>query len=264
MEWGDQPAMYLSTVRVATDHRIATVTLDSASSGNEVTERVALELRDVCDHLDQDDDVAVVILTGEGEVFCRGTGPHRPQESVGPPEALRLLKVAGRIAAIKKPVIAAINGDAIGQGLELALGCDIRIASGRARLGMTQVKDGLMPWDGGTQRLPRLIGRGRAIEMVLTSRVVDAEEARDMGLVSQVVEPDQVLTRAQELASTIASHGPIAARYLKEAVVKGMDMSLEQGLRLEADLNLILQSTADRAEGISSFLERRKPIYRGE
>ena len=172
--------------------------------------------------------------------------------------------MASAVADIEKPVIAAINGDATDQGLELALACDIRVASERARFGLTQVETGLVPTDGGTQRLPRLIGRARALEMILTSRLIDAAEAKHIGLVSDIVAPSEVLARAQEIASAIAKHGPIASRYLKEAVLQGLDMTLSQGLRLEADLSFLLQSTADRAEGIDSFLERREPDYKGE
>jgi enoyl-CoA hydratase/carnithine racemase len=263
----------------ANDH-IAKVIL----AGSAISERMAFELRDACDQVDQDDAVWVAVITGKGEAFCLGSRgeiessgePFDPaQGSLVEPtrpyttndtllQAMRSLKVAGRVAAVQKPLVAALNGDAIDQGLELALACDIRIASSQSRLGLTQVKDGLLPWDGGTQRLPRLIGRGRAIEMVLTSRIVSAQEALSIGLVNQVVGPDKALERSLEIASAIASHGPIAARYLKEAVLKGMDLTLEQGLRLEADLNFILQNTADRAEGIRSFLERRRPQYRGE
>ena len=255
-----------SHVRVETADRIATITLNRPSLGNAIDERMAFELSDACDQLVQDDDVWVVIVTGSGDAFCRGTelsaAKGEGQRSLL--ESLSWLKVAGRLAAIDRPVIAALNGEAIDQGLELALACDIRIASSDARFGLTQVKDGLMPWDGGTQRLPRLVGRGRGVEMILNCRTVNAEEALAMGLVAQVVEPGQVLRSAQEMASAIAGHGPVAARYLKEAVVKGMDMALDQGLRLEADLNVILQSTADRAEGIRSFLERRAPRFRGK
>ena len=247
-----------------TDRRIATVTLDRASTGNAVDQRMAIELGDACEQLDQDGDIWVVVITGVGDAFCLGSDPSVIQMAQDEAESLLSLRVAGRIAAMEKPVIAALNGDAIGQGLELALACEIRIASSEARFGLTQVNDGLMPWDGGTQRLPRLVGCGRAMEMILTSRMVDAGEALEIGLVNEVEEPGQVVQRAQEMASTIAGQGPIAARYIKEAVLKGQEMTLEQGLRLEADLNIILQSTADRAEGIRSFLEKRRPQYRGE
>ena len=250
-------------VVVQIDGCVATATLSRASVGNVVNERMAFELQDACAQLAQDDGIWVVVLTGKGEAFCRGTELSAPQGG-SLPESLSSLKVASCVAAIEKPVIAAINGDAIDQGLELALACDIRIASSDAKLALTQVEGGLMPWDGGTQRLPRLVGPAIAMEMVLTSRILDAQEALEVGLVNEAAEPDVVLQRAQKMAATIAGHGPIAARYLKEAVLKGMDMTLEHGMRLEADLNLILHSTSDRSEGIRSFFEKRHPEYRGE
>lgn len=256
--------MPFQTLVVEIEGHIATVTMAQPSLGDVLGETVAFELRDVCDQLNQDDGVWVVILVGSGGVFFQGADAFTVVSAGDLPQALRSLRVAESVASIEKPVIAAINADALDQGLELALACDIRIASTMARFGLTQVRHGLMPWDGGTQRLPRLVGRGRAIEMVLTSRILDAGEALEIGLVSQVLEAGQVVERAREAASTIAGHGPIAARYVKEAVLKGLGMTLDQGLRLEADLNTILHSTADRAEGIRSFLERRTPQYRGE
>ena len=253
--------MTVRTIVVDTDGGVATITLNRPSSDNRIDELMAAELRDACVALNQNDDVSVVVVTGQGDAFCRGIEPPSIRTSS---EGLRAVKVAEAMAAIENPVVAAINGDAIDQGLELALACDIRIASSEATFGLTQVKSGAMPWDGGTQRLARLVGRGRATEMILTSRIIDAREALAMGLISHIVEPGEVVARARKLASTIVGHGPIAARYLKEAVMKGLDMTLEQGLRLEADLNLLLHGTADRAEGIRSFLERRAPGYRGE
>lgn len=263
---GARQRMPVETVHLTTRGRTATITLDRPSAGNAIDEPTAFQLREALDRVAVDDELWVAVLTGAGVFFCLGaeappfggTGPATPAR------AMDSLRVAARLARLDKPVIAALNGDAVGQGLELALACDIRVASSAARMGLDQVGDGVMPWDGGTQRLPRLVGRGRAVEMALTSRLVDAQEALEIGLVSQVVEPDRVLRRSLELASAIADHGPIAARYLKEAVLKGLDMTLEQGLRLEADLSFLLQSTADRAEGIRSFLEKRKPEYKGE
>lgn len=258
--------MAFETILVEKDGWVSSLTLARPSSGNAINERMAFELGDASDQLSRDDDVRVVIVTGQGDAFCRGADASTPQDRVEASalEALRSLKVADRIAAMEKPVIAALNGDAMDQGLELALACDIRIAAAHARFGLTQVKSGLIPWDGGTQRLPRLVGRGRAMELILTSRTLDAQEAVGMGLVNEMVQADKVLSRAREVALLIAGHGPIAARYLKEAVLKGLDLALEQGLRLEADLSVVLQSTADRAEGIRSFLERRPPRYRGQ
>ncbi len=257
--------MHFQTIQVQAEGHVATVTL----ARDAVTEQMAAELRDACAWLDQEDSAWVVILAGGGKSFCLGTDYGTLLTGAAPPEvisqALRRLRVADSIASAQKPVIAAIGGDAIDQGLELALACDIRVASDGARLGLTQVSAGLMPWDGGTQRLPRVVGISRAMEMVLTSRIVTAREALEMGLVTRLAPQGQeALQHAREVAAVIANHGPIAARYLKEAVLKGMDMALEQGLRLEADLNFLLQSTSDRAEGIRSFLERRKPTYRGQ
>jgi len=251
-------------VRMYVDRQIATVTLDRVAAGNAINERMASELREACEQVAQNDEIRAVIITGEGDTFCTGTDLPSEKTSSDLGDAFRSRRVSGAIAAIEKPVIAAINGDAIDQGLELALACDIRIASSRSTFALTHLRRGLIPWDGGTQRLPRLIGHGRAMEMILTCRSADAQEALDIGMVTQVVPPERVLDCAREVASTIAGHGPVAARYLKEALLKGLDMTVDQGLRLEADLNIILQSTADRAEGIRSFLERRTPKHRGE
>lgn len=243
--------MTSQTVGMETAGHLATLTLRRPL----VNESMAFELREACERVGQDRDVRIVVLTGSGDAFCRGTDLVK---------SLGNLRVADAVAAVRQPVIAALNGDAIDQGLELALACDIRIASSRASLGLTQVEQGMMPWDGGTQRLPRLIGLGRAMDMVLTSRRLDAEECLEAGLVNEVVESGSLVDRTRELASAISKHGPIATRYLKEALLKGADMTLEHGLRLEADLNIILQSTADRAEGVRSFLERWPPQYRNE
>jgi enoyl-CoA hydratase/carnithine racemase len=145
----------------------------------------------------------------------------------------------------------------------MALACDIRLAAADAILGMPQITQGTIPWDGGTQRLPRIVGRAWATDLLLTGRLIDAQEALKIGLVHEVASQDQLMERAERLASTIAALGPVATRYAKEAILKGMDMTLDQGMRLEMDLNLLLQTTADRAEGIASFLERRQPNFTG-
>ena len=161
-------------------------------------------------------------------------------------------------------MIAVLNGNALDQGLEAALACDFRLAAKGTNLGMQQVSNGLIPWDGGTQRLPRLVGESRAIEIILTGRLINVEEAYSIGLVDSIFLPDELMDGAMSLAEIIASHGPIAARYAKEAIKTGQEMSLDNGMRLEADLNVLLQSTSDRSEGIRSFLEKRKPEFRGK
>lgn len=228
---------------------------------------MAGELAHLSRLVEQDDDVRVVVLTGAGEAFC--AGDEEDASGAAPPTLeqtaadLDSRRVASALGRISKPVVAAINGDALGHGLEIALACDIRLVAHGAQLGLPQVLEGGIPWDGGTQRLPRTVGRAWATDLLLTGRLVDSNEALRIGLVHRVVAADRLTEIANELASTIAGLAPIASRYAKESVLKGMDMTLEQGLRLEVDLNLLLQTTEDRAEGIASFLERRQPRYHG-
>ena len=237
------------------DH-IAIITLTNA-----IYEQSAQRLRDICDSVRQNDEVRVCVITGADGVFCAGTEFTDDKPSS---DDFARLRVSEAVAAIEKPTIALINGDAIDQGFEIALACDLRVASSGARMGMTHLASGFIPWDGGTQRLPRIIGQSRATDMMLRSRLLNAQESLEIGLVSHIAEREDAAEYAMSLASTIASYAPIAARYLKETLLKGADMTLAQGLGLEADLTVILQSTTDRAEGIASFLERRAPHYTGE
>jgi enoyl-CoA hydratase/carnithine racemase len=167
------------------------------------------------------------------------------------------------LAEMESPVLAGIAGDAIGLGLELALACDVRIASERARFGLPQVGAGVMPWEGGTQRLVRTVGRSKALEMILTGEPIDAREANRIGLVSRLVPDDEVVTTVMKMAQDMVSKSPISMEYCKEAINKGMDLTLAQGLRLEADLYFLMQSTRDREEGIKAFKEKRKPEFKG-
>jgi enoyl-CoA hydratase len=252
---------------------IAHITLNRPEAGNIVNRQLAQELDDICQGIKQDDNTYVVILTGAGDrVFCGGSELEQLIQAGNMDEASSAklksvstkYNVATAIASIGQPVIAAINGDALGQGLELALSCDIRLAAHRARLGFPQVALGLIPMDGGTQRLPRLVGRGKALELVLSAETISAEEAFEIGLVSKVVPQQNLVSEVEALAQTIASKAPIALRYIKEAVNKGLDLTLEQGLRLEADLYFLLHTTDDRTEGIKAFLEKRKPDFKGK
>ena len=170
---------------------------------------------------------------------------------------------AAAIEHMPQPVIASIEGAASGAGFALALACDLRIASQTSRFALTEVADGALPPLGATQRLSRVAGRGQAMAMVLLGEPVHANAAYDCGLVNEIVNDGSTAIRARELATRIAAQGPIAVRYAKEAIRQGLDMPLEQALRYETDLTIILQSTEDRAEGVRAFLEKRPPHFKG-
>jgi len=220
------------------------------------------ELAGACEAIEVDQEVRVVVVTANGDSFCRGWDP----DFLGgedPPAAGARVDPFGCLAELPRPVVCAIQGDALSAGLELALACDIRVAAEDARLGLPETKLGLVPMGGGTQRLARLVGKGRALEMILTGEPVDAREALRIGLVSAVVPRDKLAAEAEAIADRIAERGPIAVRYAKEAVTRGLEMTLEQALRYETDLTIILQTTEDRAEGVRAFLDKRKPEFKG-
>ena len=237
------------------DH-VAIITLNRARHGNALIEPMVEELADVCQRINQDDDIYAVIVTGAGKkAFCIGSNLYSKGRRYQP---------AASIASIDRPVIAAINGDALGEGMEIALSCDVRIASDKARFGLPQVAHGRLPADGGTQRLPRIIGKSQALELLLTARTIGAEEALAMGLISKIVPAENLMAKVETVTRGIAAKAPISLRYIKEAVNKGLDMTLEQGLCLEADLYFLLHTTSDRTEGIKAFLERRPPRFKGK
>jgi len=163
----------------------------------------------------------------------------------------------------EQPIIAAINGYALGGGCELAMCCDIRIASEQAQFGLTEVTLGIIPGGGGTQRLPRFIGRGKALELILTGKRIEAHEALRLGLVEEVVAHDQLMATVETLGQTIVSRAPLAVKYAKEAIVRGLDLPLEVGLQVESELYTLLRTTEDRMEGARAFREKRPPQFKG-
>jgi len=257
---------YTTIIYTKKDH-IGHITLNRPEVDNIINQQLAQELEEVCCQINQDQNIYVVIITGAGDrAFCCG-GELEQLIQAGNTAAVSAgarYNAAPAIASVDRPVIAAINGDALGQGLELALSCDIRLASDKARFGFPQAALGLIPMDGGTQRLPRIVGKGKALELILTAGTIDAHEAFEIGLVNKVVTQENLASEVEALARTIASKGPIAVRYIKEAVNKGLDLTLEQGLHLEADLYFILHTTADRTEGIKAFLQKRPPRFKGQ
>jgi enoyl-CoA hydratase/carnithine racemase len=229
---------------------LAYITLNRPEAGNSINRELAQELAEVCLAVNQDDDIYLAVLNATGNTFCKGGDGIKPD-------------AAASVAGIDKPVIASINGDALGEGLELALACDIRLASDKARFGLPQITSGAIPMNGGTQRLPRLIGKGHAMELILTGKIIDAKEAFDIGLVSRVIPSEKLAAEVDVMAEKMAGQAPISQRFVKEAVNKGMDMTLEQGLRLEGDLYFLIHTTADRTEGIKSFLAKKKAEFKG-
>ncbi len=251
-----------------TDGPVARVTLSRPNTLNRVDCLLATELREVCRAIQEDDGIDLLVLTGSGTAFSVGREPVPPeldQASRQERQAwLDQLRAADAVAELPMPVVVVLNGDAMGHGLELALAGDLRIAVPEARFGLTGLTKGYaFPWDGGTQRLPRLIGPAWASDMILTGRVIDAPQALSLGLINRIVPVGELPGAVDQLADSILAGGPIAVRYAKEAVGKGLDLSLPQGLGLEADLNVLLQNTSDRAEGLRSFREKRPPKFAG-
>ena len=215
----------------------------------------------------QDDDVRAAILTGEGDkAFVAGadiTELATLDATAAAALAARGQAVFSLIETCGKPVIAAVNGFALGAGCELALACSIRLAADTARFGQPEIKLGLIPGYGGTQRLPRLIGQGRALELLLTGEMIDSGEALLIGLVNEVVPAAQLLPRAEVLANKIIANGPLAIRYCLEAVHRGMQMPLAEALAHEAALFALACATEDKTEGTRAFLEKRAPQFKG-
>jgi enoyl-CoA hydratase/carnithine racemase len=245
------------------DH-VGWITLNRPEEGNRIDLPMAQELADVCSQMNGDEDVYLAVISGTGEAFCAGGDIQqlvRAGDSDGLPSKY---SPAEAVASIDRPTLAAIDGEAVGEGLELALACDLRIASDKAWFGLPQIKDGRIPMDGGTQRLSRIVGKGKALEMVLTGDIIDAPAALEIGLVNRIVNRESLISEVETIAKTLAAKAPIAMRYAKEAVNKGLDLTLEQGLRLEADLYFLIHTTSDRTEGIQSFLQKRPPKYKGK
>lgn len=243
--------------------KTARICLARPETRNCIDELMAEEIRDACRHCEDDDACRLVTVTGSGNYFSAGR-TQVDSGDVGPVQHVSRLKVADALAALSVPVLMVINGDATGHGLELALAGDLRICSDLAHFALWEPGQSAFSWDGGTQRLPRLVGPAWGLDMALTGRKLSAGEALNIGLVNRVAPSVELDNVARELAEQVLAAAPIAARYAKEAVGQGMDLTLEQGLRLEADLSVILHSTADRAEGIASFKERRQPRFTGK
>lgn len=245
----------------------AAIRLPLPNGGCTIDEDTAAELRDCCHELLFADSVRIVTLTGVGDVFATGRlQPPAEIAATAMPDRIDWISRMGAASAIAKlpmPTLAALNGDATAHGLEVAMAADLRIAADTAGMGMGSLPDYGFPYDGGTQRLPRLVGPGTARDMLLTGRTLSAREALAAGLVNRVAPAEDLECLAAQLAQQIESAAPVAGRYAKEVVWASGDLTMAQGLRLEADLSVILHSTADRAEGLRSFAEKRTSQFEG-
>ena len=253
-------------ITYTTHERFAWLRLNNPTNGNRLTPTMAADLAAVCETLENDDAVDFLLLTGQGETFCTGLDyPESQTESAAHiiREQFGSLSCVSALGAMTKPTIAVLNGDATGIGLEIALACDLRLAKAGAKFGLAHIAEGLIPFCGGTQRLPRIIGQARALELILTGKQIDATEAHQIGLVTETIEADHFAARVDEVLTNLLGKGPTALRLGKEAVLKAMDLTLEQGVRLEEDLYVLLQTTHDRAEGVQAFLKKRKPVFTG-
>lgn len=254
-----------SALSITRDGPVITLTLARPDDGNPVTLDVAQELAAALRAINDDESALAVVLTG-GHTFSIGEPEQEPlpldrdvAELVNRP----LREAVEGLASLRRPVIAAIAGRCEGMGLELALACDLRVCAEDTTFALPQVARGDIPHRGGTQRLPRTIGRTAALELVLLAESMTAADAYRVGLVNKVVPAGELLQQAQAWAATIASKAPIATQFIREAVVKGLDLPLHEGTRLEGDLYYLIQTTEDRTEGINAFLERRPPVFKG-
>lgn len=223
------------------------------------------ELEDVLTKIDGDEDLGAVVVTGEGRAFIAGADiaeMKRLTAAEGRDMVVRGHRVMSLIEQNRRPFIAAVNGYALGGGNELAMACDIRIASDRAKFGQPEAGLGIIPGYGGTQRLPRLVGLGMAKKLIFSGDIIDAQEALRIGLVDQVVPGDELMTEASALAEKIAANAPIAVRIAKSAINKGMQCDIETAVRMEIECFTAPFSSEDRAEGMSAFLEKRKADFR--
>ncbi|HET6403356.1 MAG TPA: enoyl-CoA hydratase-related protein [Candidatus Thermoplasmatota archaeon] len=255
-------------VLVERDGSIAVLTVNRPKALNAMNHATLQDLQRAVEALDADPGVAVIIVTGSGEkAFVAGAdisemanfGPTQAEE-----HARRGQAAVAAFERARKPVIAAINGYALGGGLELALACDIRIASENAQVGLPEVSLAVIPGFGGTQRLARIVGEGRAKELVFTGRRVKAEEALAIGLVNKVVPQAQLLETAKQMARDIMANGPVAVRLAKEVIHDGLATDLQTGLVLEQKAFGLAFATHDQKEGMKAFLEKRKPSWKGE
>jgi enoyl-CoA hydratase len=251
------------------ENGLAIITFNRPEARNALNYRAIDEALEAANDAEADDSVRVLILTGAGDkAFVAGAdiGELRERNTMtelGERSARRRV-LANRLETMSKPTIAAINGFAVGTGLELAMACNLRIAAENARFGQPEINIGIMPGNGGTQRLPRLVGEGRAMELILTGEIIDAQEAYRIGLVNRLVPQPELMPYVKELAGKLAAKPALAVKLAKNAVHTGLNMSLNDGIEYENKLFAILCGSQDKQEGVAAFLEKRPPRFQGK
>ena len=226
-------------------------TLEMALGGGFLDADVQACLADIVEDIRSSETIRVVILRSRGRDFCRAGASDGPRDGIA------------ALASVRVPVIAVLQGQVLDEGLELAMACDLRFVAKGARLGLTQLSRGILPSHGGTQRLPRLVGRGRATRMLLMSEVLSARKAEQVGLVHQIHEASELNRKVAVVARSMAARSPVAQKLAKEALLAAGDLPLAEGLRLEGDLYVLSQSSEDRDEGLAAFREKRRPKFSG-
>jgi len=257
----------MKNVIIEKDGKLGTVIVNRPEQMNSMNSLTRAELAEAFTILDNDDNIAVILLTGsEGKAFIAGADIKEflNQKIESQEELEKDWIVTKVISDLKKPVIAVIDGFCLGGGLEIAMSCDLRIASKRTKLGQPEINIGIIPGAGGTQRLTRLIGEGRAMEMILTGRMVSAEEAHNYGIVNFVFNSEELMSKAIEIANTIGDKSSYAVERAKKSVKAVSEMNLKDGLKLERELFVQCLNSEDGKEGITAFIEKRKPKFKGK
>jgi len=264
--------MEFQTIIYEVKNQIAWLTFNRPESMNAINRQMARDIIEACRQTEEDNNIRIAIFTGAGErAFSAGMDLKERAETGFSPIERRNQKLtqtihtqSRAIAAMTKPTIAAIRGYCVGGGLEMALACDLRVAAQDAKLGLTEVLRGLIPGAGGTQRLPRAIGVTKALELCLTGDTVSGSEAQKLGLVNTAVPGNELRQAAENLANRILKGAPMSVAFIKEAIKKGIELPLEEGLRLEADLSALVGITEDSKEGPRAFAEKRAPVWKGK
>jgi enoyl-CoA hydratase len=258
--------MTYQNILVETSNRISILTINRPEKRNALNQATRDEIVDALESLEKSSESRVLVITGAGDkAFIAGAdiNEFEGRTALTQREAMKGLRVFAAIEEFPKPVIAMINGFCLGGGLETALACDIRIASDTAKLGQPEINLGIIPGGGGTQRLTRLVGEGKAMEIILTGEAIDAAHAREIGLVNQVVPASELRNTVLQLAARIAEKSPVALRMAKEAVKSAARTNLREGLEREMDLFCLTFGSEDKAEGVRAFLEKRKADFKG-